>query len=68
MATEKNSVIGLVTERLPNAEFKVQFPTMDVRCHLSGKMRLNKINVFIGDRVAVVIPENSVIGRIIRRI
>jgi len=53
----QNTSIGMVTEALPNA-----------LVYLSGKMRLNRIKVIIGDSVEVVLDPYGGRGRIVRRI
>ncbi len=62
--------VGVVTEALPNAFFRVRFEKMekDILAYLSGKMRLNKIKVLIGDSVEVVLDPYGGKGRIVRRI
>lgn len=55
MATAKTT-LGTVAEELPNMLYRVEFPDgVEKICHLAGKMKLNKIRVFIGDRVEVII-------------
>jgi translation initiation factor IF-1 len=40
-----------------------------VHCKPSGKMRLNKINIVLGDRVLIqVSPYDLSVGRIVRRL
>jgi len=66
---------GQVLEALPNAEFRVDVGLGEgktMRCYLTGKMKLNKIKVMVGDRVDVEIPSaaqhlENYIGRIIFR-
>lgn len=62
--------IGLITEALPNALFRVKFQNEgeELLAYLSGKMRLNRIKVLIGDSVEVVRDPYGGRGRIIRRI
>lgn len=67
MSTDKNTVRGQVVDSLPNLEFKVKIGDREIRCYTSGKMRINKIKVLIGDAVDVVLPPNSPVGRIVRR-
>ncbi len=61
--------IGLITEALPNALFRVKFPNTEeeLLAYLSGKMRLNRIKVLIGDSVEVVLDKYGGKGRIVRR-
>ena len=61
---------GIVTETLPNTLFRVKLP--DVRillCHLSGKMRINFIQILPGDRVKLeMTPYDLTKGRITYRL
>lgn len=58
---------GVVVEHGGGINFKVDVAGEIGRYYLSGKMRMHKIKVLIGDRVEVVLPPGSAIGRIIRR-
>jgi len=59
---------GVVTEALPNTNFKVKLDNdIEVLAHLSGKMRLNFIRVLVGDRVEVELSIDNKRGRILRR-
>lgn len=50
--------IGRVIELLPNTLYKVEFDDAKILiCYLSGRMKLNHINVFVGDRVQVLIDQ-----------
>ena len=41
----------------------------EVQCKPSGKMRMNKINIIVGDRVLIqVSPYDLSVGRIVRRL
>ena len=66
--------IGMVTEALPNALFRVKFGTIEndaeniILAYLSGKMRLNRIKVLIGDLVEVILDPYGGRGRIVRRL
>jgi translation initiation factor IF-1 len=67
----QNISVGVVTEALPNALFRVKFqsPTeIESLAYLSGKMRLNRIKVLIGDSVEVVLDPYGGRGRIVRRL
>lgn len=63
-------VEGEVLELLPAATFKIQLQNgHEVLCHLSGKMRMNKIRLLPGDRVRVEIsPYDLGKGRITYRL
>lgn len=59
---------GTILEKLPNIQFKIELEDGSiVRAYLSGKMNRNFIKVEIGDLVEIFLPENSEIGRIVRR-
>ena len=62
--------VGTVSEALPNAFFRVKFAeeSPEILAYLSGKMRLNRIKVLIGDSVEVVIDPYGGKGRITRRL
>lgn len=66
----QDSSVGVITEALPNALFRVKFQDQEkeILAYLSGKMRLNRIKVLIGDSVEVVIDPYGGKGRIVRRI
>jgi translation initiation factor IF-1 len=43
---------GVVNEVLPNTTFRVTTTEgMSILCHLNGKMRQNRIQVLLGDKV-----------------
>ncbi len=59
---------GVVLEALPNTLFKVEKEDGEViLAFLSGKMRLNRIRVLIGDKVEMEIDPYGGKARIIRR-
>lgn len=63
------TVVGIVTEALPNALFRVKLPEgKEVLAYLSGKMRIYRIRVLIGDRVSVYLDKYGGRGRIIQRL
>ena len=57
---------GVVTEVLPNANFKVQLTNGHViTCYISGKLRMNYIKILEGDQVKVEMsPYDLTKGRI----
>lgn len=57
---------GKVTNFIPGGKFLVELTNgVEITGHLSGKMRLNKINVLVNDRVTVEIsPYDLTQGRI----
>ena len=47
-------VEGVVTESFPNAQFEVQLPNgHKILAHVSGKMRMNYIRIYPGDKVTI---------------
>ncbi|KKW19462.1 MAG: Translation initiation factor IF-1 [Parcubacteria group bacterium GW2011_GWA2_51_10] len=70
MATSDAAVVeGVVEEALPNALFRVRLATGElVLTYLAGKMRLHRIKVLVGDRVAVQLDPYGGRARITRRI
>jgi translation initiation factor IF-1 len=63
-------VVAQVTEALPNTFFKVKREDTgeEMMTYLSGKMRLHRIRVLIGDKVIVEIDPYGGKGRIVRRV
>ncbi len=64
------SIEAQVTEALPNTFFKVRRDDNgeELLTYLSGKMRLHRIRVLIGDKVLVEIDPYGGKGRIVKRI
>ena len=62
-------VEGVVTQKLPNAQFKVELPSgHEVLAHASGKMRKFFIRILAGDKVKVELsPYDLTRGRITYR-
>ena len=61
-------VEGVVDEALPNTLFRVKLPSGDVvLAYLSGKMRLHRIKVLVGDRVELQLDPYGGRARITRR-
>ena len=68
------TVVGVVTEALPNTMFRVEVPsdiegeTREMVAYLSGKMRYHRIKVLIGDKVDVLLDNyGGEKGRIVKR-
>ena len=59
-------VEGVVTDTFPNAVFEVELPNgHKVLAHISGKMRMNYIRIYPGDKVTVELsPYDLTRGRI----
>ena len=80
MSDPKNEKIlttkGVVTESLPSTLFRVKIPAStdgreddkEILAYLSGKMRMHRIKVLIGDSVEVVLDSYGGKGRIIKRL
>jgi translation initiation factor IF-1 len=66
---ESIEVEAKVVEALPNASFSVELADgHGVLAHVSGKMRMNRIRVLLGDRVLVELsPYDLSRGRITYR-
>lgn len=66
---QKDSVVmGTITEALPNTLFRVQVGNGEiVLAYLSGKMRMHRIKVLVGDRVELLLDEYGGKARITRR-
>jgi len=61
---------GTVVECLPGTTFRVKLDgdEREILAHLSGRMRLNRIRVLIGDKVKVeMTPYDESKGRIVYR-
>ena len=60
---------GTVTEALPATLFRVMMEDdNEILAYLSGKMRMYRIKVLIGDKVEVVLDPYGGKGRIIKRL
>ena len=59
-------VEGVVTESFPNAMFEVELPNgHKILAHVSGKMRMNYIRIYPGDKVTIELsPYDLPRGRI----
>lgn len=65
---DTNTAIGTVVEALPNTLFRVDMGDGKLMItYLSGKMRMHRIKVLVGDRVEVLIDPYGGKGRIIKR-
>ncbi len=71
---EKLSIVrGVVTEALPSTLFRVNLEIKgeeekEILAYLSGKMRMHRIKVLIGDSVEVVLDPYGGKGRITKRL
>lgn len=66
---EAIKVDGIITEILPNTNFKVKLENgHEILAHISGKMRMNYIRILQGDKVTVELsPYDLSKGRITYR-
>ena len=64
--SEVIEVEGVVTESFPNAMFEVELPNgHKILAHVSGKMRMNYIRIYPGDKVTIELsPYDLTRGRI----
>lgn len=66
--SDEKVVEGTVEEALPNTLFRVKLESGElVLAYLSGKMRLHRIKVLVGDRVQLMIDPYGGRARITRR-
>jgi translation initiation factor IF-1 len=67
---EKEQVAGTVNEALPNTIFRVQLDggEEEVLTYLSGKMRIHRIRILVGDKVRVELDPYGGRARIVRRL
>ncbi len=63
---------GVVTEALPSTLFRVLIQDKEgekeILAYLSGKMRMHRIKVLIGDTVEIVLDSYGGKGRIVKRL
>ena len=60
---------GVITEALPSTLFRVKMEDeTEILAYLSGKMRMHRIKVLIGDKVEVILDSYGGKGRIIKRL
>lgn len=59
---------GVVTEALPSTLFRVKIENGDgILAYLSGKMRLHRIKVLVGDKVTIQLDPYGGKGRVVKR-
>lgn len=60
---------AVVTEALPSTLFRVKLEDeKEILAYLSGKMRMHRIKILIGDSVEVVLDPYGGKGRIVKRL
>jgi translation initiation factor IF-1 len=67
MAQQGETKQGVVIEALPNTLFRVEIDGQLILAYLSGKMRIHRIKILVGDKVDVLIDPYGGKGRITRR-
>ncbi len=67
---KEEGVYGTITEALPNTLFRVLLDGVkeEKLAYLSGKMRIHRIKVLVGDRVFVTLDPYGGKGRITKRL
>ena len=68
---QKDLTVGaIITEALPNTFFRAKRDDTgeEILTYLSGKMRLHRIRVLIGDKVLIEIDPYGGKGRIVKRV
>ena len=67
---QEENAIGMVVEALPNTMFRVQLDggAAEIIAYLSGKMRLHRIKVLVGDKVEVKLDPYGGRGRLVKRL
>jgi len=66
---EELIVRGTVIEALPNTMFRVHLESGEEQiAYLSGKMKLHRIRVLVGDQVEVLIDKYGGKGRVLKRL
>jgi translation initiation factor IF-1 len=65
---KKEKVMGVVTEALPDTNFRVQLEDgREILAYLAGKMRISYVKVTIGDKVTLELSPDGARGRIVYR-
>lgn len=60
---------GIVIEALPNATFRVRLEDgREIFTYISGKMRIHRIKVLVGDKVKVELGPDGQKGRVVQRL
>ena len=70
MQSKEETVKGTVVEAMPNTMFKVVLASnkKEVLSYLSGKMRMHKIRVLVGDTVELLEDPYGGKARIVKRL
>ena len=63
------TVSGTVIEALPNTMFRVELDDgTEIIAYLSGKMRIHRIKVLVGDKVSIKLDPYGGKGRVVKRL
>lgn len=66
---KENIVTGTVVEALPNTLFRIDIGEDKlIIAYLSGRMRMHRIKVLIGDKVDILLDPYGGKGRIVKRV
>ena len=71
---EQQYIVGTIVEALPNTLFRVEIDNSDKKeegtalVYLSGKMRIHRIRVLVGDKVKIQVDPYGGRGRIVQRL
>jgi len=67
--TQDMRAAGTILEALPNTMFRVELDDGEVQvAYLSGKMRIHRIKVLVGDKVEILKDPYGGKGRIVKRL
>lgn len=62
-------VSGTIIEALPNTMFRIELDGgVEQLAYLSGKMRIHRIKVLVGDKVTVKLDPYGGKGRVVKRL
>ena len=65
---KEKAIVGVVTEALPDTLFRVKLESdEEIIAYLSGKMRMHRIRVLVGDKVRIEQSPYGGKGRIVQR-
>ena len=65
----QGEAIGTVDEALPNTLFRITLENGEqLLAYLSGRMRMYRIKVLVGDKVKVILDPYGGRGRIVKRL
>ncbi len=65
---EKVTLIGSVIEALPDTHFRIELENgMVLIAYMSGKMKYNRIRIYVGDKVEIELDSYGGKPKIIRR-